>query len=356
MNKRPTIKDIAQEAKVSTGTVHLVLQQKKGVSEETRQRVKRIALEIGYQPNSIAAGLKRKQLTIAVLLPVQSSKNRFYFTYQWNGIRDYIDGMRDYNIEIIPAPYYDTQLVPAELLNTVLTEHKPNGLICTGFVNARGAAALRRYDEAEIPVVLLGADVQDSRRLCSVMAPYEIIGSMLAEQLALQTRGQQGKYCIGTGSAEIPSHYRVVEGFLQYMREHGLEQQIVPIAAESYSLESKEYFMRVLREEHCIGCCAVTARDSVALAEALIASGLAGTIPAIGSDVFPENVQYMRQGVFNNLIQKNPYQQAFVAAQYLTEFLLQGKRPAQDVASVGGEMVFQSNLPLYDNGFYRLLL
>ena len=92
------------------------------------------------------------------------------------------------------------------------------------------------------------------------------------------------------------------------------------------------------------------------MAEALLQSGLAGRVPAIGSDVFPENVQYMHTGVFNNLLQKNPYQQAYVAAQYMAEYLLQGKHPSKDIVTVGGEMVYQSNLPLYDNGFYRLLL
>ena len=356
MNKRPTIKDIAREADVSTGTVHLVLQQKKGVSEETRQRVKRIALSLGYQPNTIAASLKRKSMSIAVVLPVQSSMNRFYFTYQWNAVRELIEALRDYNIEMIPAPYYDTQVVPAELLETILEEHKPNGIICNGFVNARGAASLRKFSEADIPVVLLGADVPDSHRFCCVRSPYETVGAMFAEQLLLQTKGLDGKYVIATGSAELSSHYLVVEGFTRFMAERGMQNRILPMAAESYAVDSKEHFMRALQRETCIGCCAVSARDSVALAEALLGTGLAGKIPAIGSDVFPENVQYMRAGVFNNLINKNPYQQAYMAAQYLTDFLLQGKHPPKDIMTIGGEMVFTSNLSLYDNGFYRLLL
>ncbi len=356
MNKRPTIKDIARKACVSTGTVHLVLQQKKGASEETRERVKRIALEMGYQPNAIAAGLKRKSMSIAVVLPVRTSMNRFYFHYQWDGIRDYIDTLRDYNVEMIAAPYYDTQLVPATLLETLLSERKLHGLITTGFVNAAGAAVLRRFNEAEIPVVLLGSDVPDIRRLCSVQAPYEIIGAMMAEQLWLQARGQKGKYLIGTGSAQISSHYRVVDGFRRFLTDKHLENDLLPIAAESFSERSSEHYVKALQTEHCVGCCAVSARDSVALAEALLQSGLAGHVPAIGSDVFPENVQYMHTGVFNNLLQKNPYQQAYVAAQYMAEYLLQGKHPSKDIVTVGGEMVYQSNLPLYDNGFYRLLL
>ncbi|MDD3213256.1 MAG: LacI family DNA-binding transcriptional regulator [Eubacteriales bacterium] len=356
MSNRPTIKDIARKAKVSTGTVHLALNHKKGVSDETGERVRRIALEIGYQPNAVAAGLKRKRSTIAVVLPVRESMNRFYFAYQWNGIRDYIDSMRDFNIEMLSVPYYDAQLIPADVLDTILDEQKPNGIICTGFVNARGAAALKRYSDSGIPVVLLGADVPETGRLCSVMVPYEIIGAMLAEQLVAQTRGQKGKFFIGTGSAEIASHYLVVEGFRRYMESQGLNRNVVSIATEAFCKDREAGFLKVFREENCIGCCAVSARDSVALAEALIDSGMAGKIPAIGSDVFPENVEYMRKGVFSNLIQKNPYQQAFVAAQYLTEYLVQGKRPSKEVINIGGEMVFQSNLPLYDNGFYRLLL
>ncbi len=42
------IRQVAREARVSTGTVSRVLNSKPGVSEETRQRVLNVAQELGY--------------------------------------------------------------------------------------------------------------------------------------------------------------------------------------------------------------------------------------------------------------------------------------------------------------------
>jgi DNA-binding LacI/PurR family transcriptional regulator len=55
--KRPTIADIAQRAGVSKGAVSYALNNRPGVSAETRSRVMKIADEMGWQPNSAAKAL-----------------------------------------------------------------------------------------------------------------------------------------------------------------------------------------------------------------------------------------------------------------------------------------------------------
>lgn len=355
MTKRPTIKDIAIKADLSIATVHLALNDKPGVGEETRKKVKNIALELGYRPNHVAAGLKRKVLKVAVVLPVQTRSNRFFFSYQWNGIKDYFNGMRDFNIELIEVPYYDTQVVPGDVLHSVFENVKPDGLICTGFMDANGVNHLKRFEKEGIPVVLLSDDIENSKRICSVMTPYKIIGRVLAEQLFNQCKGQSGKFLIGAGISTLSSHYLVVEGFEEYINEREKDIDIIKVASAKDEESTEDSFVEMIGKEQFIGCCSVTSRDSVALAKALIRTNLAGKIPAIGSDIFPENIEFLKQGVFNNLIQKNPYQQGFLGARYLTEFLIQNQRPVDDIIWVGSEMVYRSSLPLYDNGFYRLI-
>lgn len=55
--KRPTIADIARRAGVSKGAVSYALNGQPGVSEETRRRIRAIAEEIGWRPNSAARAL-----------------------------------------------------------------------------------------------------------------------------------------------------------------------------------------------------------------------------------------------------------------------------------------------------------
>lgn len=64
------IHDIARKAGVSVATVSRALNSSGPVSPKTLQRIKQIALENNYQPNSIAKGFaKKRSETIGVILP-----------------------------------------------------------------------------------------------------------------------------------------------------------------------------------------------------------------------------------------------------------------------------------------------
>ncbi len=70
MNNKLTIKDVAEEAKVSVATVSRVLNNLPGFSEETKEKVEKAIKKLGYQRNAIARNLKiKKSNTIAVLIP-----------------------------------------------------------------------------------------------------------------------------------------------------------------------------------------------------------------------------------------------------------------------------------------------
>lgn len=63
----PTIYDIAKRAGVSAATVSRVFNGRPDVSPRTREKIERIAREMGYQPNAVARGLATKRsMTIGV--------------------------------------------------------------------------------------------------------------------------------------------------------------------------------------------------------------------------------------------------------------------------------------------------
>lgn len=67
---QPTIKDIAKKLKLNFSSVSRALNNKPGVSDQTRKLVIKTAEEMGYKPNSIARGLvNRSTKTIGVIIP-----------------------------------------------------------------------------------------------------------------------------------------------------------------------------------------------------------------------------------------------------------------------------------------------
>ena len=72
-----TIKDVAKEAKVSVATVSRVINKKKYVNSQTKEKVKSAIEKLNYIPNEVARSLyRRTSKTIAVIVP--SINNPFF--------------------------------------------------------------------------------------------------------------------------------------------------------------------------------------------------------------------------------------------------------------------------------------
>lgn len=70
MVRRPTQSDVAQAAGVSRGAVSLALSGSPGVGEETRERIRAVAAELGYVRNLGAAALAGQfESALGVVLP-----------------------------------------------------------------------------------------------------------------------------------------------------------------------------------------------------------------------------------------------------------------------------------------------
>lgn len=93
-----TIYDIAKAADVSIATVSRVINQTGRVKSKTREKVLRIADEMGYHPQAFAQGLaSKKKNTIAVVVPVISN---YFFMEVLAGIQDQLTD-KDFELNII---------------------------------------------------------------------------------------------------------------------------------------------------------------------------------------------------------------------------------------------------------------
>lgn len=100
-----TIKDIAELAKVSKGTVSRVINDGPGVSTETRKRILKLIKELDYQPNASAQGLAAKRAgNIGVIIPHTGSysMSTAYWPALLTAITE-IAAARDYNVLLSTA-------------------------------------------------------------------------------------------------------------------------------------------------------------------------------------------------------------------------------------------------------------
>lgn len=141
-----TINDVAKRAGVSKGTVSSVFSQKRHVSPEIAERVKKAARELNYQPNPIAKSLATKQtMTIGIKMPVYKGYELSYFETQviygviekcsQNGYRVLLD-----RVEMNGANHNTSDPVDGVILLNPLTEDP----------------RFMQYQRLNIPYVLIG--------------------------------------------------------------------------------------------------------------------------------------------------------------------------------------------------------
>lgn len=142
-----TIKDIAKIAGVSTMTVSRVINNEKYVKTETKDRVLKLILEYGYEPNFFAKSLKsRKSKTIGLII---GDIENPYYSRLAKGVIDVAESS-DYNVIVCNSKY------KAELseryINMLIKKGVDGVLIATVDVFSE---LINKLNKRDIPFVLI---------------------------------------------------------------------------------------------------------------------------------------------------------------------------------------------------------
>jgi LacI family transcriptional regulator len=356
VGKRVTIRDVAEASGLAISSVHFALTGKPGVSEETRERVKQVALELGYRPNPAASSLKQKQKTIAALVLGDTGSNRYFFGPVWQGMRDCVEAEIGNNFRFIEMPYTNAGLpAVADQLLEMVQERTVAGILTVGHIDCFSQSEWDDFHAQGIQVVTMGSKNTKAHTTCCICPDFEIIGRTMAE-LILDKISPYGSIFICAGNPKWLDHSLIVSGFEAYLKENNATNLIYK--NHSWNMDEDNYhdILESLSRPDLAACCSVLAQSSILLGRALEESGRAGKIVAIGSDLIEENADRLKRKVFDNIIQKNPYAQGYLGMKTLIDSLIYGKSPKSDVLYVGSEVVFRSNMPMYEHGGYRNLI
>ncbi len=205
-----TMEDIAKLAGVSTNTVSRALNGKKEISEETRKRIKKIANELNYTPNSIAASLaSQKTNMIGVITPDISDP---FHALQVRGIES-TARKNGYSVILINADENpETELQAVNTFRSIRVAGIILNTVDPGLEHIEGLV------KTDTPLVLL------NRRLAGIDADYVINDNFLGAMLAIRYLIELNHTRIGVilGSPRITSVQDRYAGFLKAMDEAGV--------------------------------------------------------------------------------------------------------------------------------------
>lgn len=138
-----TIRDIAEAAGVSIGTVSRALKNQRGLSDETRRAVRRIARELGYDATRLRSA-KAQRLVFLLHRQHSSFATNSFFSNVLHGVEE---ACRDFGV----APTLLTT-GPADPVRDQLRLHEPDVVLAAGYFEAE---VLSLVAGLELPMALV---------------------------------------------------------------------------------------------------------------------------------------------------------------------------------------------------------
>jgi len=142
-----TIHDIARELRISASTVSRALNDNPRISKATKAKIKAKALEMGYQPNTIASNLRnQKTNTIGIVVPLI---NRHFFSTFISGVEE-IAFASGYNVIISQS---NDLLEKEKQIVQSLFSNRVDGLIASLSMQTNEFDHFQLFTNKNIPIV-----------------------------------------------------------------------------------------------------------------------------------------------------------------------------------------------------------
>lgn len=314
-----------------------------------------VANELGYTTNYVASALKRRQVNLAIVLPEPEDGGKYYFRYIWKGCKVAEESVAGYNINVMNFSFSvhgdsgsEKQL---EILHRLYDEwgDRLDGILTTPDTNsAQMQCLISQFSGKGVSIVLIDNDFKDSGRLCCI-APNDVYtGKLAAELMNMALQGRKGKILVAEGDRRSMSHKLNADGFESYFQEYNTDIQIKRIQ-DQYNFEANRKIMLqcLLEDESIIGAYSTRARSTIPMCEAVIEAGLKDKVFSVGSDLFPESVEMLNQGVLKAIVYKNPYEKGFRGFTVLFEYLIKGIMPKDDEIRVPISIILRNNIKFF---------
>jgi LacI family transcriptional regulator len=329
-SKKPRIKDIANLAGVSIGTVDRVLHNRGEVSEKTRQRVQGILQETSYKPNVMAQVLKsKKRFHLVSLLPAPSEDNSFWKKHPVGMMRA-IEELDHFPVTLSQVTFDLQSEDDFQKKTSMVFDLKPDGVLFAPIFKAESVTFCSRLHIENIPFVFIDGFIENTDFLAYVGEDIFQSGRV-AGQLTDMITPHKSDILVVTIARNIQNVHHLTnrtEGFLSYFKDRGKNsgQKIIINIPDPSSDTVQNAINKTLIEHPGIRSVFITGSRSYLIALYLVKKGL-GSIDLIGYDLLESNVSFLKSGTVRFLIGQRPEEQTYKGIKKLFEYLSLHKIP-----------------------------
>jgi LacI family transcriptional regulator len=355
-NKEPNknivrIKDIAEKAGVSTGTVDRVLHNRGRVSEDVKQRVLSIAKDLNYEPNMLARALvSKREYRIAALVP-DASLDEFW-EEPIKGIQKATAELRQYGLMVRYHVFnqFDVDSFKAEAEH--ISELNYDGILVAPLFYRESLTFLNRWKRLGIPFNLFNTHIPDYEPLAYIGQDSYQSGVLAGKLLHYGYVGTEPiNFVIAHIDEDVPNSSHLIkkeQGFLDYFEQLGSRTFRI-VRADLQNSKNKATFAQqwdeLLQKNPGTKGIFVTTSKAYTVANYLQSrSNL--NLRLVGYDLLQKNLNYLNQGLINFLINQNPKGQGYYGIHLLIDHLV-FKKKINPIKYLPLDIITKENLHYY---------
>ncbi|MBT0585595.1 LacI family DNA-binding transcriptional regulator [Alteromonas oceanisediminis] len=232
--QRATSYDVARAAGVSQSAVSRCFKQGGSISKKMRERVQKVAVELGYQPNAIARSLITRRSNIVAVV-INNNTNLYYPELL-------VELSRDFNKRGVHMLLFtlENESDVTNMLDQVW-QYQVDGVILAAQLKD---TQLNFFSERSIPFVYYNRTTE-SGPCNSVTCDVAEGERMLVDHLF---KSKHKRFCLLTGPADSAVSKKRMQGALE--RLHELDVDDIQIVAGNYSYSSGYQQIKTLILEH----------------------------------------------------------------------------------------------------------
>lgn len=331
MKKRVRIKDIAEMAGVSAGTVDRVLHGRGNVSEDARIAVEKVLKKVDYKPNIHISGLSlRKAYEIVITTPNAAPGE--YWDKIHNGIQVAVSRHESINIRTVVLTYDQYNIYSCQDVFTQVLLMSPDAVIIGPTFKEETIDFSNKLKEKNIPFVLVDSLVEGCSPLAFYSANHYICGYLMSKLLVSlipESSELAILQAIRIGDQSANASILRRKGTSEYLQEIGFKNKVHNLPFFASDIEENERKMRHFFKTHSDikGVIVLNSRGNI-VANVLKKCGI-DDVKLVSLDLTDPNVEALREGRISFLIDQNPDYQGYMAMKTLLEYMVLKIQPTE---------------------------
>ena len=349
MAQQLTIKQIAQLAGVSAGTVDRVLHNRGKVSPEALEAVRSVLSSQNYKYNlhTSAVAFRKTKKSLKLIISIPSSEMGEYWDLIRCGIDEALSEYNDFDIESKFVFFDQFDSASCRVAFDSIAEATCSAVIMATTYVQETQDLCSRLDKRGVPYVFVDGSVEGTSPVACFKADQQACGHLLARLMdGLTPKGMELALLLPrrTGTQMSNNSAIRMSAFKEYFAKKGIvrtihEAQFSVSNAEEINAEVSVF----LKNNPQVAGIAVAISHSYVISDAIGACGIKDIVVG-GFDITAGNARCVREGTLDFLIDQHPGRQGFCAVESMLHYLLYGTPDDTLKENLRLDIVFRENL------------